>query len=189
MTKPQFRSQILSLRETLAPDMRAEYSRRIAQTLISLPQFGAARTVHCYLSFGTEVETEYIRLAAFASGKRVAVPIHEKHNPILQHRFITDTHEFTPGHWNVPVPIIDNTVLLSAADLALTASDIIIVPLVAFDRSKHRLGYGKGFYDRFLHTEKAITIGIGFSIQEVEHIPIEPHDETLSMIITENTIY
>lgn len=189
MTKPQLRTQILSLREALTPEVRAEYSHTIAQTLTSLPQFIAAETIHCYLSFGTEVDTGEIRIAAFSAGKRVAVPMLEKNSPILKHSVIQEHFEFTSGHWNVPVPTGIDVGLLSADELALTERDIIIVPLVAFDKMKHRLGYGKGFYDRFLHHEKALKIGIAFSIQEVESIPYEPHDEVLSLIITENFQY
>ncbi|MBI3258625.1 MAG: 5-formyltetrahydrofolate cyclo-ligase [Ignavibacteriae bacterium] len=189
MTKPQLRTQILSRREALSPEVRAEYSHKITQTLTSLPQFLTAETIHCYLSFGTEVDTSEIRLAAFAAGKRVAIPILEKNTPILKHCIIQEHFEFTNGHWNVPVPTGIEVGLLSAEELAMTEKDIIIVPLVAFDKEKHRLGYGKGFYDRFLQHEKALKIGIAFSLQEVGQIPFESHDEVLSMIITENPQY
>ena len=190
MTKSQLRKQIQLRRDALTPEERTEYSRKIAQTLTSLPEFIAARTIHCYMSFGSEVETSFIRSIAFTNGKQVAVPVHEKNNSLLTHCFITENLEFTIGEWNVPIPSgIDSKNLLSSSELALSENDIIIVPLVAFDRMRHRLGYGKGFYDRFLSKENALKIGIGFSIQETKHIPIESHDEILSMIITENTIF
>ncbi|MBS1536312.1 MAG: 5-formyltetrahydrofolate cyclo-ligase [Bacteroidetes bacterium] len=188
MTKTQLRKQILLRRDALTTEERTEYSRRITQTLTSLPEFIAARTIHSYLSFGSEVETSFIRSIAFASGKQVAVPVHEKDNSSLKHCFITENQKFTSGQWNVPIPIGDDIELLSSSELGLSVIDIIIVPLVAFDQMKHRLGYGKGFYDRFLSTVNALKIGIGFSLQEADSIPIEPHDEILSIIITENVI-
>jgi 5-formyltetrahydrofolate cyclo-ligase len=187
MTKHQLRQELLARREAISPENRREYSQKITHILTSLPQFTVASTIHCYLSFGTEVETDIIRTIAFANGKKVAVPIVEKHSSMLFHRYISVNQEFIRGVWNIPVPAGNESTPISTADLNLTEHDIIIVPLVGFDRTKHRLGYGKGFYDRFLRAQQALTIGIGFSVQEeVSGIPFEPHDEVLSMIITEN---
>jgi len=189
MIKSELRREILSRRKSLTQEIRAEYSRIISQTLISLPEFIDAQTVHCYLSFGTEVETDIIRQTALRSQKKVAVPLHENNNSSLKHYFISENQAFTIGQWGVPIPICKESELLSSTELALSKTDIIIVPLVAFDRMKHRLGYGKGYYDRFLHNTDSLKIGLGFSIQEVENIPFESHDEFLSVIITESYIF
>ena len=67
--------------------------------------------------------------------------------------------------------------------------DIIICPLIAFDKYKNRLGYGKGYYDRFLKNNKIIKIGTAFSLQEAEKIPCENHDIKMDLIITEKNIF
>ena len=64
--------------------------------------------------------------------------------------------------------------------------EVIIVPGVAFDRKGHRLGRGKGYYDRLLQTAAATKIGVGYEFQLVEEIPVEPHDVRMDIIITEN---
>ncbi len=63
--------------------------------------------------------------------------------------------------------------------------DVLIVPLLAFDKGGHRLGYGQGHYDRYLSDHKALTIGVGFKGQEIEKIPHQPHDFSLNYILTE----
>ena len=65
--------------------------------------------------------------------------------------------------------------------------EVIIVPGVAFDRKGHRLGRGKGFYDRLLQNAKATKIGVGYEFQLVDDLPTEPHDVKMNMIITEHT--
>jgi len=67
--------------------------------------------------------------------------------------------------------------------------EIIICPLLAFDKHKNRLGYGKGYYDKFLNNNKITKIGIAFSIQETEQIPHENHDVKMDLIITEKDIF
>ena len=69
-------------------------------------------------------------------------------------------------------------------DAEEVSPDILLVPLLAFDRKGHRLGYGKGFYDRYLEKHTALTIGIAFQEQEVQQIPRQFHDHALNMILT-----
>lgn len=182
--KSSLRKTLLARRDSLPVEMRSAYSQRITATLIALPEFANAEIIHSYLSFRSEVETELIRSLAFAAGKRVAVPMTSAGNPLLLHTFIDATQEFTTGEWNILTP--KNPVIEQS--LTLSPQDIILVPLAGFDRRKHRLGYGKGYYDRFLATQAAITIGLAFSCQETDLIPTEPHDQALTMIITEREI-
>lgn len=70
----------------------------------------------------------------------------------------------------------------------IVSPDILFVPLLAFDKDGHRLGYGQGHYDHYLHHHKSITIGIGFKGQEVDEIPRQPHDFALDYILTEEEI-
>lgn len=70
----------------------------------------------------------------------------------------------------------------------LVFPEVLLVPLLAFDKKGHRLGYGQGHFDRFLHHHKAMTIGIGFKGQEVDKIPHQSHDFALDMILTEQGV-
>ena len=76
-------------------------------------------------------------------------------------------------------------VLEPSANEPILIPEVLFVPLLAFDKEGHRLGYGQGHYDRYLHLHKALTVGIGFKGQEVEHIPRQSHDFALDYILTE----
>ena len=182
--KSSLRKTLLSRRDALPVEMRSEYSQRIAEMLVALPEFTNAKIIHSYLSFRSEVETELIRSLAFGAGKRVAVPVTLAGNPQLLNSFVDVEQEFTTGEWNILAP--KNPVIEQS--FQLSEQDIILVPLAGFDRRKHRLGYGKGYYDRFLSTQVALKIGLAFSGQEADLIPTEPHDQALTMIITEREI-
>ena len=85
--------------------------------------------------------------------------------------------------YGIPAP--QDSALLTAAELGLAASDAILVPVAAFDSARNRLGYGKGYYDRFMSKTAAMHLGLAFVCQEVGAIPTEPHDVRLDAIITE----
>ncbi len=94
--------------------------------------------------------------------------------------YISDT--FAEGVYHIPEP--EGGRKIDPQDL-----DIILVPLVAFDEEKHRLGHGKGYYDRFLKQTKALKIGIAYECQKIKNITVNDDDVSLDLIITEEKIY
>jgi 5-formyltetrahydrofolate cyclo-ligase len=89
--------------------------------------------------------------------------------------------------WTPETPLITGpfTMLEPPSTAPLVTPDLIFVPLLAFDKDGHRLGYGQGHFDKYLHQHKAITIGVGFSGQEVDKIPRQSHDFALEYLLTE----
>ena len=89
--------------------------------------------------------------------------------------------------WSPETPLVKGsfTVLEPPSSEPLVIPDLIFVPLLAFDKEGHRLGYGQGHFDKYLHQHKVITIGVGFSGQEVDQIPRQPHDFALEYLLTE----
>lgn len=101
---------------------------------------------------------------------------------------ITDPdRDLVPGYLGIAEPRPE---LVERAALPSGAIDLAIVPGVAFDRSGQRLGYGGGFYDRFLALEapQALRVGLGFSVQLVERLPVLPHDMGLDLLFLENEV-
>ena len=94
----------------------------------------------------------------------------------LEFHIWMDAHPLIQGPFQIlePHPTDDSVV-----------PDVLLIPLLAFDKRKHRLGYGQGHFDRYLHQYKVLTIGIGFKEQEIEEIPIQSHDFALDHILTE----
>ncbi|MBY0291849.1 MAG: 5-formyltetrahydrofolate cyclo-ligase [Alphaproteobacteria bacterium] len=92
--------------------------------------------------------------------------------------------------WTLSTPLQKGPfhVLEPSSTVPTAIPNVLLVPLLAFDRQGHRLGYGQGHFDRFLHQHKVITIGIGFKGQEVDRVPHQAHDFSLDYILTEEEI-
>lgn len=159
---------------------RESRSAAICAQLAGLPAFVSAQTVHSYLPIGSEVDVRPLLTAALKAGKQVAVPIVRSRSPILEHSWITSLEpaHFTRGALGTPVPQI---ILPSRPP----EWDLILVPLLGFDRQGYRLGYGAGHYDRLLPQTRGAILGVAFSIQEIATIPHEAHDVPLPAIMTE----
>lgn len=181
--KFRIRQRALALRGGLDEETRQEFSHTIGNKFLQLDLLANARIIHTYLSFGTEVNTKGILGAASALGKRIATSVVIPASGELLHAELTPDTRIAPGKLGIPTPLDAPTV--ETTELGLTATDVVIIPIVAFDHWCNRLGYGKGYYDRFLSKTPAIRVGLAFSCQEVPQIPTEPHDALLDMILTE----
>jgi 5-formyltetrahydrofolate cyclo-ligase len=161
---------------------RDEASATIAARVLGLPEFRAAAAIHCFLPIRSEVDTCPIIAAALAAGKRVAIPITVSGGP-LEHSWITslDPALFERGVFGTPRPKVIEPA--RPGEWGLT-----IVPLLAFDRSCTRLGYGKGHYDRLLAQAGGATVGVAFAGQEQPVLPRAPHDFPLDLIATEHEL-
>jgi len=164
--------------------MRDAYSHRIRRKTIEYLDSFSPKIVHSYISFGSEVSTHGIIQDLFDRKIKVVVPLTrgEKNNEYMIHSQIEDLEDLRPGNFNVPEPSV-------IKESSLDQLDAIIIPVVAFDGSGMRLGYGKGFYDKFLSRldPKIARIGLAFSIQEMDKIPMLPHDELMNSLINEKS--
>lgn len=174
------RREMLARRDALPPEARAEASLAIAARVAELPEFARARAVASYVPIGSEVDARPLLLAALASGKRVAVPRTDVAAHALVLHEIRDLAGLRPGAFRVPEP--DPRV---HRDLAPGEIDAIVVPAIAFDRAGHRLGYGRGYFDRYLARFPGAKIGLAFETLLVDAIPAEPHDVAVGVIVTE----
>lgn len=177
------RRDAIARRDALTPEERAEASHAIRESVLNHIERIGGHFVHCYISFRSEVETRTLIEELLARGIRVVVPVVEgapSKGARLIHAEIQGLHSLRTGAFGLDEPVPEN---LSE----LEGLDAVIVPLVAFDRSGMRLGYGKGFYDRFLSELPLAVerIGLGFAVQEVPRIPRLPHDEPMDRILTE----
>lgn len=176
--KATLRATLMQRRDAL--DRRAERSAAIAARVRALPQYTAATAIHCFLPMRSEVDVRPIIAGALADGKKVAIPITTRGAAELTHAWIDSLDEaaFGPGHFGTLLPLIVRPA--TPGEWQFT-----VVPLLGFDRRGHRLGYGKGYYDRLLATAPMFTVGVAFAAQEVAALPDEPHDVPLNAIVTE----
>jgi 5-formyltetrahydrofolate cyclo-ligase len=124
-------------------------------------------------------------LASLAdAGARLALPVIVGSARALAFRSFSPGEVLERGPLGIPQP---------SATSAELVPDVLLVPLAAFDRSGHRIGYGGGYYDRTIGTlrelKRAIAIGIAFAVQEIEAVPVLPHDAGLDFVLTERETF
>lgn len=179
--KRRLRKQLLERRNALSENERTEFSLTITNAVLHDERIKRAQYVHCYLSFASEVKTRQLIEVLWEQGKTVFAPI--VIGSELLHSVITSETEFVPDSYGIPTPV--HTDYIQTKELLLAKNDCVIVPVVGFDAKGARLGYGKGFYDRFLTTTDAFRCGVAFSCQLCDEIPTDEFDMVMDMIITE----
>lgn len=178
--KRALRDEAIARRDAL--DDRQRRGEAICARIIGMQLFAEARAIHCFLPMGSEVDTWPIVAAALAAGKAVAVPVTVRGGP-LEHSWIRslDPAAFEPGVFGTMRP-------RSLQPAFPGEWQLTVVPLLAFDRACYRLGYGKGYYDQLLAHTPGAAIGVAFAAQERTHVPREPHDVPLDMVVTEGEV-
>jgi len=179
--KNRVRQAMRERREAQTPVERLERSRRICGLVRGLIRDG--ETVMVYSSKELEVNTRPLVEDLLASGNRVIVPIIVKADVSLRLSYLEDPSVLVISTFGVPEPI--------GSEIPARAEDVdtIILPMLGFDRKGGRLGYGAGYYDRFLARNPRIRrIGIAFACQEADEIPCDENDIHMNLIITEDGV-
>jgi 5-formyltetrahydrofolate cyclo-ligase len=168
-------------RATLNEAQISDYSRRIRDHLI--PILKERETVLVYASKCPEVDTMPLIKWLLKEEKTVVVPIIQREDCSLRLSCLADPAVLVPSTFQVPEPIGHEI----PADPSTI--EVVIVPMLAFDTAGNRLGYGAGYYDRFLaqHPD-LLTIGLAFSCQEVPSLPAEENDIRIDWIVTEQGV-
>ncbi len=174
--KKRLRENFLKKRDSIPVKERLKKSDEIWQRLSSLPEFEEAPVILFYVSFGSEVHTHKMIRSSLES-KKIALPVVNGENLILSE--LRDWKELSTGSYGILEPREIRKV---------DSVDLAIVPGMAFDLNGHRIGYGKGYYDRLLNKMYAQKIGLTFECQLVDSIPSSAHDVAVDAIITENRI-
>lgn len=187
-TKKAIRKQILERRNELTEAQRQQASRQIADTLYATVEYQKTDTLLTYVSYGSEVDTFDIIRKSLTQGKKVYCPRVLAPGQMEFYRIHSLT-ELKEGYQGIPEPVGEE--VFSITEATCQDSLLMLMPLTVFDSRRNRLGYGGGFYDRYLSTaEGMLTIGLAFECQRRKEIlPTESHDICVKKIITENKIY
>ena len=175
-TKKDIRRQILAVRRTLPVEEAKEKSREIFQKVTAHPWYIEADTVFCYASHDGEVRTRELMDQILADGKRLALPRVEGREP----------ERLEEGAYGIEEPLPENPVRKEHSEKAL-----MIIPGIVFDRRLHRIGYGGGFYDRYLAGDAPFhTMAVAYECQCIlGELPFESHDLCPEVLVTEREIY
>ena len=176
--KRVLRRTVLGRRRRLGAEERARLGSLVAERALSLEEVGGARVVLAYASFGTEVPTDPVIEGLLASGRTVLLPAVDGEH--LRAAPVASLEEVAPGYRGIREPV-----RREAVD---AAADVIFVPGVAFDEAGRRLGYGGGFYDRFLAGATGLRVGLCFETQLVGEVPAGSSDVPVEVIVTEERV-
>ena len=184
MPKRSLRSQLLAQRRTLSHDSWCASSRAAQLNLLSLDEYVLAECIALYAPAHNETDTGLLLAAAFAAGKRVLYPAVCGNHMVF--REVEDVDALREGTFGILEPCSTGT------DHGADEADLIVVPGVGFDLTGHRIGYGKGFYDRVLHHpgRRAHLVGLCHDFQLVDGaIPVDPHDIPMGIIVSDKRIH
>lgn len=173
--KSKLRREVLARRDAMPMNLRKMADMAMADRIIGHQWFYGAEVLLAFVNYGSEISTEEIILEAFAKGKKVFVPKVE--GPDMVFYRIESLKELKEGYKGIKEPVGNTEVFDYEA--YKEARLLILVPGVAFDIYGNRMGYGKGFYDRFLQDKPGLqtySIGIGYTCQRVEQVPVDAHD-------------
>ena len=177
MDKKALRREIGAKKSALTARGIEGRSRVLAERLFSTEQYRRARSLYAYLSFNQEVRTDPIIERAWADGKRVAVP--KVTGDDMAFIWIDGFDALAAGYRGIPEPIGDGPV-------ADDPRALVLMPGLAFDPDGHRVGYGGGFYDRFLAKEPDHPlVALCYDFQLFDHLDVESHDVPVDLVITD----
>lgn len=181
--KRKLRADAREMRRSMSPESKAMLDRKIKNKLLNLWVVREAQTVLCYVSTEIEVDTRDFINALLQMGKRVAVPRCEGGKSEMNFYYINSLDELSPGSFGVDEPDPQKNVMLS-----ITEGTVCIVPAFMFDENGYRLGYGKGYYDRYLSRYKGSTIGICYSANIQKELYHGKYDRSVDLVVTDKDI-
>lgn len=186
--KQALRNEYLNKRSSLSKSVRTDKSRKIIEGIKRETSFQEAEIVLSYVNYRCEVETtELLEELLRKNEKRVFVPKVEGMN--IHFYEIKDLNELSEGYQRIHEPGTDNTRKFHTG-LAQNNRCIVIVPGAVFDKQMGRMGYGKGFYDRFFSDYPDLyRVAPAFACQLAKKVPTEQHDIKMNMIVTEAAVY
>ena len=181
--KAQLRRDALQRRRTLEPHIRQKFSERLALEGLRLATDWRPKIVSAFHALADEPDTLALIEALAGGGYATALPVTVSRAAPLTFRLWRPGEPTVAGALNIPEP----SPLSPAVE-----PDLLFVPLAAFDRRGHRIGFGAGHYDRTLAHLRAKgrirAVGVAYAASEVDEVPDEPHDQPLDFILTDNEL-
>lgn len=175
MNKQELRRAIRERKRAMTEEEIVERSNALAEKFYNSPAYQAASTIYGYLPYNQEVRTVPMLQRALDEGKRVAVP--KVYGEEMRFIYLEDLTQVSKGYAGIPEPIAD-------APVAEDQRALVLMPGLAFDPQGHRIGYGGGFYDRFLAQEPHHpTLALCYEFQVQAHLDTEEFDIPVDTVL------
>ncbi|RHW38505.1 5-formyltetrahydrofolate cyclo-ligase [Lysinibacillus yapensis] len=178
--KKMLRTQIAQSLQELTIEQFQQSSRKIMDRLLGEPSIIEGNTIAITISNKREVDTIELIKQLWKLNKTVVVPKCHPKDRTMDFYKIENFDQLETVYMDLKEPKTDCTVLVSPDEI-----DCMVVPGIVFDKKGYRIGYGGGYYDRYLVRFNGKLISLAFSIQVVESVPVEPHDQPVDLILTE----
>ena len=175
MDKKELRRQIREKKRAMTEEQIVTASTRLGELFLNCPEYKAAKTIYGYLPYNQEVRTVPMLEQAMRDGKRVAVP--KCYGDQMRFIYMDDLSKVENGYANIPEPIADEPV-------ADDKTALVLMPGMAFTAEGNRMGYGGGFYDKFLAAEPDHpTVALCYDFQMVDYIPTDDYDIPVDRVL------
>ena len=192
MTKQEIRKEVTNKKKLMKIEEIEKLSLMLTDKFCSLEEYKNASCIYAYMSYNQEVNTKYLIERAWKDGKKIAVPktlaSGKKTNKngvivpdYMEFIYINSFDELKNGYVGIPEPDYDENKVAKEKEV------LILMPGLAFDKNNNRIGYGGGFYDKYLSSNKETKftkVALGFDFQLYETIPTEPYDEKMDYVLT-----
>lgn len=180
--KKLLRIEMLNKRKQHTSEEIAQISKLVVRNLWSMPEISKANLLMGYLSFGREISLDAFIERALAMGKRICVPrIYDAQQSIIKPNWLDDITAVEHAELGIRIP---SKISYAQPD----DIDVVLVPGVAFSLSGQRLGMGKGYYDRFLPTTKALRVGICAEYNLLDSVPTDEYDALVDYLVTPDRV-
>lgn len=180
--KNALRAEYKLVRAEMSAEERAARDEKVCRAVTSLASYRFARTVLMYAPTGMEIDVSPIARHALESGKKIAYPLCNVEEHTMVFKVVSSPDELLKGSYSIPEPPED------AENLTDLSGTICLVPGLVFDKEGYRVGYGKGYYDRFLSTYTGTKLGIVYSDFILDRVPRGRYDRRVDILVTEGGI-
>ena len=175
MNKKELRVKIKEAKKAMSETQIDELSIDLCRQFLETEQYSKAKTIYGYLPYNQEVRTWALLEQALKDGKKVAVP--KVYGDEMRFIYMDDLRAVSDGYAGIPEPVAD-------APVADDPTALVLMPGLAFDKEGHRIGYGGGFYDRFLENEpNHPTVALCYHFQLLDHLDTEEHDIPVDRVL------
>lgn len=182
-TKNEIRAFYKKLRQSHTNSERKAFDSAISSGFLNLDEYKSCRILLAFVSKDIEVDTKGIISRAFCDGKTIAVPKCDADNNTMSFYIINSFDDLKPGCFDIPEPKD------SCEKLDINDSAVCLVPGLSFDKRGFRVGFGGGYYDRFLSEFKEISVGVCYSDCVASELPDDEYDCPVNILVTDNKIY
>lgn len=186
--KKDLRKKFTAVRSSISAESREVQQSEIFNAVVESDEYKNANCVFIYVSFGSEVSTRSLLDRALADGKSVAVPLCDVKSHTMTAVLIDNKECLKEGAYRIPEPDREAVIRGELKTADPEEIDLAVVPALAFDIGGNRLGYGGGYYDRFLELYQGVSLGLAFGECVCERLEVEALDRPVSRVICPETL-